>query len=329
MQSSTKGPFHSNPSVANCWKKIIHSQILCYLKSSAILTDRQFGFLPKSSTSDALATGLATALALHDWYGCLEDRKSIVMRLLDLSKTFDRVPDSPLLLKLMAVGLSGSLPSWFRSYLPDRSQLVAVHGVNSPPVPVFSGVPQGSVLGPLLFLIYVNDLSLCDFSNGCSFVLYADDATLYKPISQSIDLSDFQSDINIIHNWFSSKHLTANAAITKFIVISTKDPFPDASMHLNNRPIEVSSAKFLEIWASSNLSGNLQVGHICTKARRTIGYIHRAFHSAPIITSRILYLELVCLILEHGSFTWHSLNKSLTNRLESCQRFACRVVLQS
>ena len=89
---------------------------------------------------------------------------------------------------------------------------------------------------------------------GCSLVLYTDVTTLYKPIPNL--LSDFQSHTNIIHNWFSSNHLTANTAKTKFIVISTKkDPFPDVSMHLNNHPIEqVSSAKFHGILVSSNHS---------------------------------------------------------------------------
>ena len=115
------------------------------------------------------------------------------------------------------------------------------------------------------------------------------------------------------------------------MVISTKkDPFPDVILHLNNQPIErVSSAKFLGIWITQNLSWNLQVDHICKKARKTIGFIHRAFNSTLFSTRRILYLALVRPILEYGSTTWHPLNKSLTNHLESYQRFACRVVLQS
>ena len=322
--ASNYRPISLQPICCKLLEKVIHGSVLQHLNSNNILTDRQFGFLPKSSTTDALTT------ALHEWYGHLEGRKSIAMALFDLSKAFDRVPHRPLVHKLRAVGVAGPLLSWFRSYLSCRTQLVAIRGVDSNPVPVLSGVPQGSVLGPLLFLIYVNDLSLTSFSLSSSLVLYADDTTLFKPIVTPSDLVDFQSDINSIHDWFCLNHLTANASKTKLMIISTKrDPFPDVALTLNNQPIErVSSAKFLGIILSDKLSWDLYVDHICKKARKTIGFIHRSFHSAPINTRRTLYLALVRPILEYASTTWHPLNIKLTNRIESTQRFACRVILQ-
>ena len=252
------------------------------------------------------------------------------MALFDLSKAFDRVPHHPLLRKLGAVELTGPILSWLKSYLSNRFQLVSVHGIDSDPVPVISGVPQGSVLGPLLYLVYVNDLCFSNFSSNSSLVLYADDTTLYKPLSHSSDLADFQPDINTIHSWFVSNHLSASASKTKAMVISTKkNPYPDMQIYLDNQVIErVSSAKFLGILISDSLSWSLYIHHICKNARRIIGFIHRAFSSAPICTRRIFYRAIVRPILEYGSVTWHPLNTTLTNRLKACQRFAARVILQ-
>ena len=190
-------------------ERIIHKHILAHLNFNNILTKQQFGFLPKSSTSDALLT------ALHDWYGHLENRTSVAVALFDLSKAFDKVPHHPLLLKLQSVGITGPLLCWLRSYLSHRTQSVSALGVSSDPVPVLSGVPQGSVLGPLLFLIYINDLCLSNFSLNSSLVLYADDTTLYKPLVHADDVARFQDDIDTIHHWFTSNHLTANASNTK------------------------------------------------------------------------------------------------------------------
>lgn len=322
--ASNYRPISLQPICCKLLEKIIHRHILHHLSSNNILTPRQFGFLPNSSTTDALIT------ALHEWYGHLEERKSVAVALFDLSKAFDRVPHRPLLNKLRAVGVNGPLLSWFRSYLSNRTQMVSVHGVNSISAPVLSGVPQGSVLGPLLFLIYVNDLCLISLSIYSSLILYADDSTLCKPINNPADVAAFQRDINAIHEWFSQNHLTANTSKTKVMVISTKkDPFPDITLTLNNQLIErVSSAKFLGFFLTDKLSWNLHVDLICKKARKTIGFIHRSFCSAPINTRRSLYLALVRPILEYGCTTWHPLNKTLTNRLESTQRFACRVILQ-
>ena len=139
-------PISLQPIIGKLLERLIHQNILQHLRINNILTPRQFGFLPQSSTSNALTT------ALHDWYLTLEKRRDIAVALFDLTKAFDRVPHGPLLLKLRSVGITGPLLSWLRSYLADRTQVVAVHGITSDTVPVISGVPQCSVLGPLLFL---------------------------------------------------------------------------------------------------------------------------------------------------------------------------------
>jgi hypothetical protein len=323
--ASNYRPISLQPICGKLLEKVVHGQVLKHLIQNNILTKRQFGFLPKSSTTDALTT------ALQEWHAHLDNHKSVAMALFDLSKAFDRVPHSPLLRKLSATGLTGPLLSWFRSYLSNRTQLVAIRGVDSKPVPVISGVPQGSVLGPLLFLVYVNDLCLCSFSQNSSIVLYADDTTLYKPISAPTDLNELQSDINVIDAWFSNNHLTANASKTKVMVISTKhNPLPDLNLTLNGKRIErVTSAKFLGIWLTAKLSWNVHVDILCKKARKIIGFIHRSFQSAPSNIRRTLYLALVRPSLEYGSVTWHPLNVTLTKRLEATQRFASRVILQS
>ena len=119
-------------------------------------------------------------------------------------------------------------------------------------------------------------------------------------------------------------HLTANASKTK-LMSPKRDPFPDVALTLNNQLIEcVSSCKISWRYSYWQLSWHLYIDHICKKAHK----IHRSFHSAPINTRRTLYLTLVRPILEYASTTWHPLNIKLTNRIESMQRFACRVILQ-
>ena len=315
--TSNYRPISLQPICCKLLEKVIHGFVLQHLNSNNILTDRQFGFLPMSSTSDALTT------ALHEWYG-------IVMALFDLSKAFDRLPHRSLVHKLRAVGVAGLLLSWFRSYLSCRTQMVVFRGVDSIPVPVLSGVPRALTWGlsSSLSMLMISVLPL--FSLSSSLVLYADDTTLFKPIVGPSVLVDFQSDFNSIHDWLCLNHLTANASKTKLMIISTKRyPFPDVAVTLNNQPIElVSSAKFLGVILTDKLSWDLYVDHICKKARKTIGFIHRSFPSAPINTRRTLYLALVRPILDYAFTTWHPLNIKLNYRIESTQRFACRVILQ-
>ena len=124
----------------------------------------------------------------------------------DLRKAFDSVPHRPLLQKLLDIQLCPYIVQWLGSYLTKRSQLVVVEGTSSPILPVVSGVPQGSVLGPLLFLIFINDV-ITQVSAGSSLSLFADDIALYRPISNIADFSIIQCDISAIALWIRNNFL--------------------------------------------------------------------------------------------------------------------------
>ena len=199
------------PTVSKILEKAVHAQVYNYLKKNKILTPRQFGFRPKLSTEIALAHFTDTILGNMD--------KGLVTGavFLDLSKAFDTVDHALLYQKLVVAGLAEECVNWFKSYLSNRSQVTALANHISSPKSVLVGVPQGSVLGPLLFLIYVNDLPL--YVNNCDISLYADDTVIYCSLTCTQDLQDkLNSDLQSLCQWFNSNLLTLNVSKCKFEV---------------------------------------------------------------------------------------------------------------
>ena len=136
--------------------------------------------------------------AIHDWAEALNNRLSTYCVLIDFAKAFDSVPHERLLLKLQAHGVSGSLLQWFRSFLTTREQRVVINGHSSDWSHVSSGVPQGSILGPLLFILYVNDISSVVQSN---VKMFADDVTLYTTVLTTADCIQLQNDLDSVSRW--------------------------------------------------------------------------------------------------------------------------------
>ena len=181
---------------------------------------------------------------------------------MDFKKAFDSVSHNKLLYKLKMMDITGPLPKWFEAYLSGRQQCVAIGNHISDMLPVSSGVPQGSTLGPLLFLIYVNDIS--SEVNFSHIFLFADDTKCCKDIVGDSDCLLLQKDLNALSTWSSDWNLQFNETKCSLLSFHRKNLPPTSETYrLNNKPImPVSSHKDLGIILTSDLSWNEQHSHI-------------------------------------------------------------------
>ena len=178
------------------------------------LSDSQWGFQEGKSTSAAVLS------VCHDWYAHLESGREISCVFFDFKKAFDTVSHRMLINKLEHLNLHPLILNWISSYLSLRNQCVVVNGASSDFVQVISGVPQGSVLGPLLFSIYIDSVTSLNLSSN--LVLYADDILLYMPIVNDTDCAALQSDIDKILNWTTANLMSFNSSKCKHMIISRK-----------------------------------------------------------------------------------------------------------
>ena len=172
-------------------ESIIRDALLNHFNHHSLLNANQHGFVPKRSCTSQLL------MVLEDWTRAIQRNSYSDVIYLDFSKAFDTVPHKQLLHKLLSYGVQGSLFMWITSFLSNRFQRVAVNNSYSDWKPVTSGVPQGSILGPLLFAIYVNDMPSVVSSKLFKF---ADDTKLYRTISSPLDIQTLQNDLDLLYN---------------------------------------------------------------------------------------------------------------------------------
>ena len=206
-----------------------------------------------------------------------------------------------------------------------------VNGSSSNPLPVLSGVLQGSVLGPLLFLTYIDGISSITLSPGSHLTLYADDMLLYRPISNRADYSLLQEDINRISEWVDANYLQSNTQKCSFMPVTRKRTgMCPPTLHLCCQPLQVvDSYKYLGILLSSDLSWTQHIDSICGKARKLTGLtglIYRRFyqHSNPESLFQ-MYISLVRPHLEYASQIWNPYKHGEVNVHEKIQKFALRM----
>ena len=224
------------------------------------------------------------------------------------------------------MGLRDTLWIWFKSYLTNRSQVVRVNQAISSQLPVLSGVPQGSILGPLLFLIFINDLPDC--VKYARMFIFADDTKLLLPIRDSVDSIHLQSDIHSVINWSKSNNINFNDK--KFVLLSFENKSsPPTSYNINNTIIPPSPFhRDLGVYISNDLSWTVHYSNITAKAYQSLSLIRRTFgHSPSIAARKKLYIYLIRSQLTYCSPLWrpHLIKDILL--LESVQRRATKFIL--
>ena len=303
-------------------EKHVKDLIMVNLAENSVITPFQWGFLEGRSTTGALLE------AVDRWHRFLERKSEVCVVFLDLSKAFDRVPHAPLLDKLRDLDLDPYLVRWLGNYLQDRRQNVVVGGILSVQSLVLSGVPQGSVLGPLLFLLYINDVaSVVTCGNFMS--LFADDIVLFRELSSLLDCVQVQLLLDNVSSWFANNHMSFNVSKCKYMVISRRraHQLTLSTLSLNGVDLErVSVFKYLGVWLSSDLSWTHHVDQITLRASKHLGIVYRTFYShASSAVFLQLYISFVRPFLEYAAPVWDPHHSTLIDKIEKVQRFALRM----
>ena len=260
-------------------EKVMYERLYNFLVKHAILHELQFGFRANHSINHALVS-LTEAIK-----NLLDNRKFGCGIFIDLQKAFDTVNHNIRLMKLEYYGIRGTTLDWFKSYLSDRKQYVSVNGSNSSCLSVTCGVPQGSVLGPLLFLIYINDLPRS--SKKLTFYLFADDTNIYYE-SNNPDLlqQTVNKELKKVKIWLDVNKLSLNVDKTNFIIFkSPRHPLTEAiSIKIGNLPIRKTCyVKFLGVLLDENLSWKYHLTELSKKLARTCGMFFKVRHFLPIM----------------------------------------------
>jgi hypothetical protein len=297
-------------------EKIISMNLVDFLLQSNVIPPNQHGFTPGRSTLTNLLD------AVDNWTRSLDNGSPVDVVYLDLEKAFDRVPTQRLLLKLEQFGVRGQLLRWIGSFLTNRKFLVRVGNQLSDPRAVLSGVPQGSVLGPILFLIFTADLtnSLCSCSN-----MFADDTKLFT--NPLINQELLQSDLNTVFEW--SQHWLLTLNISKCHVLRLGYNNPKRDYFINENQVQsVSNEKDLGVTISEDMKWERHILSITGKAYSRIHCVRKAF-LIPLDKSLFLKIYKIYIrpILEYASPVWDPYYAKDIQLIERVQKRATRLVI--
>ena len=297
-------PISLLPICGKIFEKLVFNKLYSYLSANNLITKNQSGFIPGDSCTNQLL------FLVNEIHEAFENQSSLEVRavFLDISKAFDKVWHEGLLFKLKQNGVSGKLHKFFESYLNNRKQRVALNGFYSDYASIESGVPQGSVLGPLLFLVYINDLEINIISN---VKFFADDTMLYSIVHDpNKSASDLNHDLEIInrwaHQWKMSFNPDPNKQATEILFSNKKKKVDHPSLFFNGSLVsKLVEHKHLGLILTPTLSFGKHIIEKVKKAKRNIGIIKHLNKFLPVKTLIHMYKALVRSHLDYCDIIYH------------------------
>ena len=292
--------------------------MLTHLDKNNLLCDEQHGFRHKHSGDRRLF------LFVDDLVNSMSKGKQTDAVVMDFSKAFDVVPHGSLLSKLSYYGVRGPVLKWIDNFLLGRTQRVMVEGELSDIAPVTSGVPQGSVLGPILFLVFINDMPDCIQSKAR---LFADDTIVYRTIEGEKDSRQLQDDLKALEEWEKTWGMAFNPSKCETITVSRKRSPHITPYFLKNEELgTTNTANYLGVAIASNLSWSSHIARTAAKGNRALGFIRRNIRTSCIRAKEKAYKALVRPTLEYASTVWSPGQRTLSDTIERVQRRAARYV---
>ena len=305
--------------ICKIMEKVIRESLMDHLIKGKLLSRKQHGFINGRSTLTQLLSFLDACSK------SIVEGNVVDVVYLDFWKAFDTVPHQRLLRKLEAYGITGNILKWIEAFLVGRSQEVVVNGVKSKLSPVLSGIPQGSVLGPLLFVVYINDILDDIKSNG---LMFADDTKLFRAITSKEDAENLQQDLESLEKWSAKWSLEFNAEKCHILTLGKFENIRYTHRYkINGNELEhVYTEKDLGVTIDENLSFE---DHISTKVRvanAIVGQIRSSFTFLDGPTFKRLYTAFVRPHLEYGQSAWSPHLLKYVNMLENVQIRATKLV---
>ena len=247
---------------------------------------------------------------------------------MNFSKAFDVVPHQRLLAKLNSYGICDNTLFWINSFLCNRRQRVLIDGSASKYKPVLSGVPQGTVLGPLLFLLYINDITVNIKSN---IRIFADDCILYREIQNNNDKHLLQQDINTLYEWSKKWVMNFNSGKCYVLPISRRRKnIISNNYFLGTSSLEIlNSHTYLGVTISGDLRWNNHISAIVSKATKTLNFIRRNIYMCSSESKSMAYTSLVRPILEYSCSAWDPYTSKNITEIEAVQKRAARFVTKN